>query len=75
MYRKIYEILKGRKKPISTEEVAEKVEISSGKATLGLLRLQEEGKVEGVEKGGKLQWKLKKKDKKTKEIEKKMRDV
>ncbi|MEA1993915.1 MAG: ArsR family transcriptional regulator [Euryarchaeota archaeon] len=74
MYKKIYEILKDKKEPISTEAVAEKMDISSGKASLGLLRLQEEGKIEGLEKNGKLHWEVKTKDRKTEKIEKKMRN-
>jgi len=73
MYEKIYSILKKEKEPISTKEIAEKIGITSGKATLGLLRLQEEGKIEGVEINSKLHWKIKEIDKKKEKLEKKMR--
>ncbi len=71
MYEQIHKILQEAKDPIPTGKIAKKMDISSGKATLGLLRLQEEGKIEGVEIDGKLHWKVKKKDKKTEKIEKK----
>jgi len=73
MYEKIYSILKKEKEPISTKEIAEKIGITPGKATLGLLRLQEEGKIEGVEINSKLHWKIKEIDKKKEKLEKKMR--
>jgi len=73
MYEKIYSILKKEKEPISTKEIAEKIGITPGKATLGLLRLQEEGKIEGVEINSKLHWKIKEIDKKREKLEKKMR--
>ncbi|HEC95876.1 ArsR family transcriptional regulator [Thermococci archaeon] len=73
MYEKIYSFLKNEKEPISTKEIAEKIGITSGKATLGLLRLQEEGKIEGVEINSKLHWKIKEIDKKREKLEKKMR--
>lgn len=73
MYEKIYSFLKNEKEPISTKEIAEKIGITSGKATLGLLRLQEEGKIEGVEINSKLHWKIKGIDKKREKLEKKMR--
>lgn len=73
MYEKIYSILKNEKEPISTKKIAEKIGITSGKATLGLLRLQEEGKIEGVEINSKLHWKIKEIDKKKEKLEKKMR--
>ncbi len=73
MYKKIYTLLKNEKEPLSTKEIAEKIGIRSGKATLGLLRLQEEGKIEGIEINGKLHWKIKSKDEKVEKLEKKMR--
>ncbi|HDM22892.1 MAG: ArsR family transcriptional regulator [Methanomicrobia archaeon] len=73
MYEKIYTLLKNEKEPLSTKEIAEKIGIRSGKATLGLLRLQEEGKIEGIEINGKLHWKIKSKDEKVEKLEKKMR--
>jgi len=73
MYEKIYTLLKNEKEPLSTKEIAEKIGIRSGKATLGLLRLQEEGKIEGVEIKGKLHWRIRLKDEKTEKLEKKMR--
>jgi len=73
MYEKIYTLLKNEKEPLSTKEIAEKIGIRSGKATLGLLRLQEEGKIEGIEINGKLHWKIKSKNEKVEKLEKKMR--
>ena len=73
MYEKIYTLLKNEKEPLSTKEIAEKIGIRSGKATLGLLRLQEEGKIEGIEINGKVHWKIKSKDEKVEKLEKKMR--
>ena len=73
MYEKIYTLLKNEKEPLSTKEIAEKIGIRSGKATLGLLRLQEEGKIESIEINGKLHWKIKSKDEKVEKLEKKMR--
>jgi len=73
MYEKIYNILKNEKEPISTKEIAGKIGVTPGKATLGLLRLQEEGKIDGVVIDGKLSWKIKSKDEKEEKLEKKMR--
>ena len=73
MYEKIYNLLKNEKEPISTKEIAGKIGITSGKATLGLLRLQEEGKIDGVEISSKLHWKIKEIDKKKEKLEKRMR--
>ncbi|MGD2247809.1 MAG: FaeA/PapI family transcriptional regulator [Candidatus Methanofastidiosia archaeon] len=59
MYKKIKDIIHESDTPLSTTEVAEKAEVSIIGARKNLERLQEEGRIESVEKDGKICWKPK----------------
>jgi response regulator of citrate/malate metabolism len=72
MYQKIEEILEQSEDPLSTAEVAEKAEISIVEARKNLLRLSEEGKVESIQKEGKICWKKKEEEEETEKLEKRV---
>jgi DNA-binding transcriptional regulator YhcF (GntR family) len=72
MYQKIEEVIRESEDPLSTREVAEKAEISIPEAVKNLLRLKEEGKVESVEKEGKVCWQMKAEDDETAKLEKRV---
>ena len=72
MYQKIEEIIEDSGDPLSTKEVAEKAEISIAEAGKNLLRLKEEGKIESVEKEGKICWQKKREDEETEKLEKRV---
>ncbi len=71
MYQNIEEIIEKSEDPLSTREVAEKAGTSLVEARKNLLRLQEEGKIESVEKDGKICWQKKEEDE-TAKLEKRM---
>lgn len=71
MYQNIEEIIEKSEDPLSTKEVAEKAGTSLVEARKNLLRLQEEGKIESVEKDGKICWQKKEEDE-TAKLEKRM---
>lgn len=62
MYQKIEEIIENAEHPLSTKEVAEKAGIKLVEARKNLLRLREEGKIESVEKDGRVCWQKKEED-------------
>ncbi len=62
MYQKIEEILEQSDSPLTTKEVAEKAETTLFETRKNLIRLKEEGKIESVEKDGKICWQKKEED-------------
>ncbi|KYK33911.1 MAG: hypothetical protein HXS46_19325 [Theionarchaea archaeon] len=72
MYPKIEEILEQSEDPLSTKDVAEKAEINLFEARKALLRLSEEGKIESVEKEGKICWQKKKEAEQAEKLEKRV---
>lgn len=72
MYQKIKNIIHESDTPLSTKEVAEKADISIVNARKNLERLQEEGRVESMEKEGKICWKLKEEEEEKDKIEKRV---
>ena len=71
MYQNIEEIIEKSEDPLSTKEVAERAGTSLVEARKNLLRLQEEGKIESVEKDGTICWQKKEEDE-TAKLEKRM---
>lgn len=72
MYQKILEILENSSSPLSTAELAEKAEISLAEARKNLLRLSEEGKIESVEKDGRICWQKKEEEGEAAKLEKRV---
>jgi response regulator of citrate/malate metabolism len=72
MYKKINDIIHESDTPLSTKEVAEIAEISIIGARKNLLRLQEEGRIESVEKDSKICWKPKEEEEEKEKIEKRV---
>ncbi len=72
MYLKIEEILEQSEDPLSTKDVAEKAEINLFEARKALLRLSEEGKIESVEKEGKICWQKKEEAEEAEKLEKRV---
>jgi biotin operon repressor len=72
MYQKIEDIISESEDPLSTKEVAEKVGISIAEAGKNLFRLKEEGKVESVEKKGKVCWQKSEGDEEATKLEKRV---
>ncbi|MBU7017346.1 MAG: hypothetical protein HXS44_07535 [Theionarchaea archaeon] len=72
MYQNIEEIIENSEEPLSTKEVAAKAEIGITDAVKNLLRLKEEGKIESVEKDGKVCWQKKGEDDETAKLEKRV---
>lgn len=62
MYQKIEEIIEKAEDPLSTKEVAEKAGLGLIEARKNLLRLKEEGKIDSVEKDGRICWQKKEED-------------
>jgi len=55
---------------LTTEQIAEKLGASRVRVRAGLLRLLEEGKVEGVQEGEKWMWRIKKEREEEKMLDK-----
>lgn len=72
MYQKIEEILEQSDSPLSTKEVAEKAETSLFETRKNLIRLKEEGKIESVEKDGKICWQKKEEEDEAAKLEKRV---
>lgn len=72
MYQKIEDILNESEDPLSTKEVAEKARMSIAEAGKNLFRLKEEGKVESVEKDGKVCWQKSEGDEEATRLEKRV---
>lgn len=72
MYQKIEDILTESQDALSTKEVAEKAGITIAEAGKNLLRLKEEGKVDSVEKEGKVCWQISEGDEEATKLEKRV---
>jgi len=59
MYTKVFEVVRDTETPLTKEEVAKKAGLPTAKATLNLLRLKEEGKIESKESERGVVWYLK----------------
>jgi len=62
MYGKVYEVLKKSEKPLTREEISKRSKVPLAKASLNLLRLREEGKVESMDIDGLIHWAAKEED-------------
>lgn len=62
MHQKIQDIIEKSENPLSTIEIAEKAGINMFETRKNLQRLSEEGKIESVEKKGKICWQKKEED-------------
>ena len=72
MYQDVEAIIEKSEEPLSTKEVAAKAEISLTDAVKNLLRLKEEGKIESVEKDGKVCWQKCREDEDKAKLEKRV---
>ncbi len=74
MYVKVYDIIKAENRPMTKEEIAQKSNMSIPKVTINLLRLKEEGKIEGKGHEGTILWNLKEENEIDKKFKKLARD-
>jgi hypothetical protein len=72
MYQKIQEILEKSDSPLLTATIAEKAGMNLFETRKNLLRLTEEGKVESVEKEGKICWQKRREEEDTAKLEKRV---
>lgn len=72
MYRKILSIIEAAKAPLTTTEIAQKAGVNVFEARKNLQRLGEEGKIESVEKEGKICWQKKEEEEDTLRMEKRV---
>lgn len=72
MYQKILGIIEAAKAPLTTTEIAQKAGVNVFEARKNLQRLGEEGKIESVEKEGKICWQKKEEEEDTLRMEKRV---